>query len=342
MSRSAFTTLPVVDISELSSSNREERHKVAEALGRAASEVGFLYITGHGVAPSLTEELKAAARDYFSQPLDVKLSNYIGRSENHSGYVPEGEEQFAGGSRDKKEAYDIGFEYSGPDKARVLLGGNQWPDLPGFKPAVQAYYAAVLDLGRRLFQGFTLALGLEEDALASLATTPPSQLRLIHYPFNSEVAEDRPGIGAHTDYECFTVLLPTAPGLEVLNSAGEWIDVPIVKDAFVVNIGDMMEVLSNGRFVATSHRVRKVATERYSFPMFCSLDYDVVIAPIAGLQPGPGAKSYAPVKCGDHLFAQTAQTFQYLKLRVANGEIELPEGSLGLSSFGHLPERAQT
>ncbi len=151
--------------------------------------------------------------------------------------------------------------------------------------------------------------------------------------------QDRPGIGAHTDYECFTVLLPTAPGLEVLNGAGEWIDVPLVEGAFVINIGDMLELLSNGAFVATSHRVRKVAEERYSFPLFCALDYDTLVAPAAELL-DPGTPSrYQPLVCGEHLFAQTAQTFGYLKRRLESGELTLPEGSKGLSSFGYQPRQ---
>ena len=105
----------------------------------------------------------------------------------------------------------------------------------------------------------------------------------MHYHYTPAVRTDSPGIGAHTDYECFTILLPTAPGLEVLNGAGDWIDVPLVDNAFVINIGDMLEVLSNGTYMATAHRVRNVAEERYSFPMFCNLDYDTVIAPLPEL-----------------------------------------------------------
>ncbi|MCP5775935.1 isopenicillin N synthase family oxygenase, partial [Klebsiella pneumoniae] len=77
----------------------------------------------------------------------------------------------------------------------------------------------------------------------------PSQLRLIHYPYNPEV-QDAEGIGAHTDYECFTLLLPTAPGLQVLNKTGEWIDIPLIENTLVMNIGDMMEILSNGKYLA--------------------------------------------------------------------------------------------
>ncbi len=221
-----------------------------------------------------------------------------------------------------------------------MLGPNQWPDLPGFKEDVKAYYDAVFALSNRLFKGFALALDLPEDAFTQHIHTPPSQLRMLHYPYNPMMTEDRPGIGAHTDYECFTILLPTAPGLEVLNGAGEWIDVPLIDGAFVINIGDMLEVLSNGHYVATSHRVRKVKEERYSFPLFCACDYDTVIEPLPELVDPKSPRQYEPTVCGDHLYAQTLQTFGYLKKKLATGELQLPEGAKNLSSFGYHKKKA--
>ncbi|WP_198411295.1 isopenicillin N synthase family dioxygenase [Marinimicrobium alkaliphilum] len=333
----AFTELPLVDIRDLRADDPAARQAVAEQLGRAAREVGFLYVTGHGVDAAVIASLLDTTRAYFDQPLTEKMRHYIGQSVNHSGYVPEGEEQFGSDSAyavvDHKETYDVNFDYRPDVGRRPMLGPTQWPDSPGFKRDIKAYYDQVFALSQDLFRGFALALGLDENRLVECAKNPPSQLRLIHYPHNPDAQDDRPGIGAHTDYECFTVLLPTAPGLEVLNGAGDWIDVPLVEGAFVINIGDMLEVLSNGRFLATSHRVRKVAEERYSFPFFCACDYDTVIEPLSEFS-DDGDSRYQPVVCGDHLYAQTAQTFRYLKERLARGDITLPEKALGLSSFG--------
>ncbi|MCM0612951.1 isopenicillin N synthase family oxygenase [Marinobacter sediminum] len=332
---SAFQSLPVVDVSGLQSPDPKVRQSSAEALGEAARDAGFLYITGHGVPSDLVDRFRSRVREYFRQSHDEKMRQYIGRSENHSGYVPEGEEQFYGAAMpDRKEAYDVNFDMLEPEHARPMLGPNQWPEMAGFKTDIKAYYDAVFELGNLLFRGFALALGLPEDSFTRHINRPPSQLRLIHYPYNPDIPTDAPGIGAHTDYECFTILRPTAPGLEVMNGAGEWIDVPVLEDAFVINIGDMMEILSNGLFIATSHRVRKVAEERYAFPMFCNLDYDTRIEPLPQLVSEERPARYEPQVCGEHLFAQTAQTFQYLKKRLESGELELPKGSKGLSSFG--------
>ena len=336
-----FESIPIVDVSGLMTGNPSDAADVAEALGRAARSVGFLYVTGHDVPQALFEAMVAATKRFFDEPFEKKMEVYIGRSRNHRGYVPEGEELFANGSKDKKEAFDLSIDLpNDPDylAGNPLLGPNQWPDLPGFREAVGAYYDATFAFGRRLMRGFAMALGEPPDVFDSMLRKPPSQLRLIHYPFDA-TARDAIGIGAHTDYECFTLLRSTVPGLEVMNGAGVWVDAPPVENAYVVNIGDMFEVMTNGAFVATSHRVRKVKEERYSFPLFFSLDYDVVVKPLPRFVT-EGAPTRPSLVAGEHLFAQTAQSFTYLKERLARGEIELPQGALSLSSFGQQAKYA--
>lgn len=331
-----FSSIPVVDITGLRTGTPAEQSEVAEALGRAARDVGFVYVTGCGIDEALFEGVLDAARRFFALPYEEKMKVYIGNSRCHRGYVPEGEEVFASGTKDKKEAYDLSIDLPEDDPDYVagnpLLGPNQWPDLPGFREAVDAYYKAVFGLGRVLLRGFAMAIGEAPSFFDRYVTKPPSQLRLIHYPFDAG-ADDRPGIGAHTDYECFTLLRSTSPGLEVMNGAGEWIDAPPVPGAFVVNVGDMMEIWTNGAFIATSHRVRKVSEERYSFPLFFAADYDTLVAPLPRFARGE-APAHKSLKAGEHLFAQTMQSFTYLKERRARGEIVLPEGSAPLSSFG--------
>jgi isopenicillin N synthase-like dioxygenase len=330
----AFKKLPLIDISLLFSSDLSERKQAAAALGSAARDAGFLYIVGHGVAQHLIENIDARTRAYFAQTYAQKMQDYIGSSNNHSGYVPEGEEQYFSAKPDLKEAYDVGFDLQQLERSRPMLGPNRWPDFPGFKEDIKAYYDAVFALSNVLFRGFALALNLAEDEFTKKITAPPSQLRLVHYPFSPDSPEDRPGIGAHTDYECFTILLATDDGLEVQNGAMEWIDAPVIEGAFIINIGDMLEVLSNGYFVATMHRVRKVKQERYSFPLFCACDYDTLIQPVASLLSADKPSKYTPIVCGEHLYAQTMQTFSYLKNHVANGALALPSGAKQLASFG--------
>lgn len=186
-----------------------------------------------------------------------------------------------------------------------------------------------------MMRGFALALGLEETYFDNMAQFPPSKLRMIHYPFDGD-AHDAPGIGAHTDYECFTMLLTDVPGLEVMNGKGEWIDAPPIPETFVVNIGDMLEVLTAGKFIATSHRVRSVKEDRYSFPLFYALDYHTVLKPLPQFDDGKADSSYEEIKIGDHMWSQAMQVLRYLVQKRENGEISLPDKSRGISSFGIL------
>ncbi|MDP1874193.1 isopenicillin N synthase family oxygenase [Phenylobacterium sp.] len=319
-----FDSIPVVDIAGLSSSDVAVRRAVAGRMGAAAREVGFLYVSGHGLDEQLFQNVLDAAKAFFAQPMHAKMASYIGQSENHSGYVPEGEEVFPGGTIDRKEAYDLNLDLPGASAEAPMLGANLWPDQPGFREATSAYYAAVSELAQRLFRGFALALDLPEDHFEPHRQRPPSQLRMIHYPYDP-TAEDREGIGAHTDYEFFTILRGTAPGLEVRNGAGQWIDAAPRPGCYVINIGDMLEAWTNGVFTATSHRVRKVAEERYSFPFFATCDFDTVVEPDPRLVTAERQARYRRLVSGEHLFAQTARTFAYLKARRARGELVLPE-----------------
>jgi isopenicillin N synthase-like dioxygenase len=335
-----FTEVPVVDVTGLRGPAHEQE-RVARELGVAAREVGFLYVTGTGIEPTLFDDLLRVTKAFFALPLDEKMRTYIGRSRNHRGYVPVGEEVFSGGTVDLKEAFDLGSDLPADDPDHLagrMLGPNQWPDVPGFAAACTAWYEAVMELGRTLLSGFAMALGERADVFDRHVTKPPSQLRLIHYPHDPD-AVDATGIGAHTDYECFTILKPTAPGLEVLNGAGEWIDVLPRDGAFVVNIGDMLETWTNGEFVATTHRVRKVTEERWSFPLFFNVDHDTLVAPLPRFV-RDGEPERVALRAGEHLFAQTAQSFTYLKKRIAAGELTLPDGALALSSFGQEARQA--
>jgi len=338
-----FGVLPIVDVGGLYSEDEGERLATARSLDRAARDAGFFYVTNHRVGRALQTALVEHAQRFFAAPHAWKMRYYIGQSSAHRGYVPEGEEVFAGGKRDRKEAFDTGRDLplDDPDvkSGTPMLGPNVWPDQAGFREAISGYYDAAFDLGRRIFRGFAFALGLPQTHFDAYLHKPPSQLRLVHYPFDAS-AEDAPGIGAHTDYECFTILLPTAPGLEVMNGDGRWIDAPPIEDAFIVNIGDMLEVWTGGTYVATSHRVRKVTQERYSFPLFFACDYHTVVAPLPQFATSDVRAKYPPLAAGDHLFAQTAQSFTYLKQRVERGELTLPDGSMKLSSFGQEARNA--
>ena len=337
----AFTEIPVINIAPLFSDNIEARRKAAAEMAEAASKVGFLYVTGHNIPRPMIDTLEARAAAFFAKPFEEKMDLYIGKSRAHRGYVPTGEEGFYSSGNpakvDKKEAFDLSVELPEDDPDHIIgyrmLGPNQWPaDMPEMRRDVYAYYEAAMALGRTLFRGFALGLDLPEDYFEQWLTKPPSQLRMVHYPADPSRADAEWGISAHTDFECFTILHVTAPGLEVMNAKGEWIDAPPVEGAFVINIGDMLEALTNGRFIATPHRVRNVPDERFSFPLFCSLDYDTVVEPLP--QFIEGERRYPSYGAGDHLVTQTMRYFRYLREKVEAGELEMPESEEQAEAFG--------
>ena len=348
----AFSEIPVIDIKGLYSSDLAEQQKVADQLGHAAEHVGFFYITGHQIPAGEIEKLKAQAKAFFALPFEEKMQYYAGKfGIKHRGYVPPGEERpetlerpelaHTENKTDNKEAFDLSWDLPETDPDVIankpMHGSNVWADLPNFKTDVSAYYDSVISLGRVLLRGFELALKLEPNALNKLVNKPTSQLRLMHYPHDLE-AEDIFGFGAHTDMELFTILLPTAPGLEVVNSEGEWIDAPPIPNAFVVNIGDMIEALSGGTFTATSHRVRKVRNERYAFPLFFACDYDVEIKPLPQFATPEALEKYPPIIAGQHLFEVSAKVFQYMQRMIHRGEIKLsgPQLHFGKHNYDDL------
>lgn len=346
--RTNFSEIPLVDVSGLRSTNPDERMAAVTELDRAARDVGFIYIAGHGVPEKTVDGLKQAAKALFALPIDTKMDYYIGKSSNHRGYVPQGEEFYGEGGGDLKEAFDTALDLPADDQDYLagnrMLGPNVWPkEVADYKAAVDRYYTAVLDLGKELLRAFALGLGVPEETFVKHVNKPTSQLRLIHYWETDKVTtaeqqakQKRMGIGAHTDYELFTILLPTAPGLQVLRNDGEWIDAPPVEGTFVINIGDMLENWSNGIYIANSHRVDRVNEERYSFPLFFATDYETIVAPLPELIAQGTETKYGPISAGDHLVAQTIQTFKYLK------DADLPDGSLETNQFGrfHLEKKA--
>ena len=280
-----FTDIPVIDIADLRDGGPAGGARLAERIGRACREGGFLYVRGHGVPRSLRAGLIRATERFFALPMAAKLRYDIGAVQRHRGYVPPGGLYADPGNRpDIQEGYEIGLEVADDDPlcvaGNLMYHPNLWPaEVPGFRADVYAYFEAVMELGRLMCRAFAIHFGLPADWFADKTAHPMAQLRLIHYPpQDGPVQADQIGIGAHTDYEMFTILMQTEHGLQVMNRAGEWVEAPPIEDTFVINIGDMLMRWSNGQFRSTPHRViNRSGRARYSFPLFFASDYDVVV-----------------------------------------------------------------
>lgn len=329
--RLAGAALPVIDVAPLRGNNLADKKKVAEVIAEAAHGTGFFYVANHGISQRTLAAVYDEAERFFNLPERDKLRYYIAKSRNHRGYVPtfeRGEYEDEQGAR-HYEAFDLAMDLppGDPDYHRSdkLLGPNVWPDLPGFSGTVYGYYQAVADLAQLLCRAFEIHLRLAPGYFRQFMDKSVSQLRLLHYlQHDVPPSEKDMNMGAHTDYECFTLLHQTRPGLQVMNAENQWVEAPPVDGTFVVNIGDMMEAWTNGLFRATLHRVVSRGHERYSLPYFQATNFDTVVEPVSTVADRSHPAKYPPIKAGRHLLNQLIRDFAYLKRRHENGELRLP------------------
>jgi isopenicillin N synthase-like dioxygenase len=299
-----FSEIPVIDLSQQS----DDDNNIVRSIYQACTEVGFFYITNHGVAQSLVADLVAQGEVLFALPDEIKNSLLV--DQRMRGYLPlryrsyEGEER-AGTSH--QEGFWIGHETTA-DPAYPLHGPNQWPrDLSGFQASMTAYFESIEKLSRRLLELFALALELPADRLISNFNSPNSRLKLNHYPPQKDpVSDNNIGVVPHSDSGCFTILWQDDNGgLEVQNHQGDWVEAPPISDSFVVNIGNIMQYWSNGLFSSTPHRViNRNGEDRFSIPFFVNPDHQTVIEPLYQTNQ-PGFKTFEYAKYQIDLWRQT-------------------------------------
>lgn len=314
-----WESLPLIDVSGITSGDKSKLRKVADEIGLAAREIGFFRIMGHGIDLALVERTYQMAERFFALPDPVKRRYYIGLSTNHRGYVPFTEKgDYPDEVNRNYEAFDLGLDLPQDDPDYLagnrVLGPNVWPDVAGFKQTVSAYYGQISALGRLICSALEQHLGLLPGAMTNHMTKPVSQLRLLHYVRQSEVINAKSvNMGAHTDYECLTLLHTRNAGLQVMTTEDRWIDVPVDPLVFVVNIGDMLEAWTNGLLRSTPHRVLNLSPERFSMPYFVAANHDTLISPFPELMGKNGRTKYAPFRAGAHLERMLVRDFPYLK-----------------------------
>lgn len=313
-----FTEIPVIDFAPMSGADAAAKQAVGDAVRDACTTVGFFYVANHGVDPALIERAFAAAHRFFALPLEAKLAVDIASSPNLRGYTKLlGENTDPTARGDLHEGFDLALDLS-PDDPDVQAGvfgygPNQWPEgLPGFKEALLDYHAAMRAFGKRIFSAFALALELDEAFFAPLLAKPMAHMRVLHYPSQDGPIDERQiGIGAHSDYECFTILCTDdVPALQVLNGAGEWIQAPPLPGCFIVNVGDLMARWTNDYFQSTVHRaINRSGRERYSIPFFYGIDSQAVVRVLETCQSPERPAKYPPIAAGDYIRGRFDATY---------------------------------
>lgn len=276
--------LPVLDLADLDG-GPEAVERFRDELRRATHEVGFFHLR-HGIDRAVVDELFDTARAFFALPEEDKRAIEMTRSAQFRGWTRLGGE-LTQGQVDHREQIDIGPDRPTPvvaDPPYLRLDGpNQWPAaLPRLRTVIEAWTERLGHIGRRLMAEWALSLGAPADHFASTFDQASTLLKLVRYPGAAGASQ---GVGGHKDPGFLTLLLiePGKAGLQVETDDG-WIDVPPTDDCFVVNIGELMEAVTDGYLRATSHRVTAppVGTERLSIPFFFNpgLDAEVPVVPL--------------------------------------------------------------
>ena len=291
--------------------------ETARQIDAACREVGFFYITGHGIDPVLHARLEVLARQFFALPQAQRAA----LSMAHAGrawrgwFPPEGE--LTSGHPDGKEGIYFGAELPLTDPRVVagtpLHGPNLFPtQIPELRTVVLAYLEAMTALGHVVLRGVAVGLGLDDDWFTHHLTTEPLTLfRIFRYPPLVDLASATWGVAEHTDYGLLTILRQdSTPGLQVHARQG-WVDAPPLPDTFVCNLGDMLERMTAGRYRSTPHRVRNASDhDRLSFPFFFDPGWDAEVLPIPSV--GETASQARVRWDGEDVFSFTGTYGEYL------------------------------
>jgi isopenicillin N synthase-like dioxygenase len=320
-----FQSIPRIDLGGLRFGDTAVKAAVGRAIRAACIDVGFFYVSNHGVPAEVRARAFREAAAFFALPDAVKSEIHVTTSSKFRGFTGLYEERHDSTTSyyEPHEVLDFGRDIPADDPAyragQSLYGPNLWPrGRPAFRRAIEAYYDAMLDLSDVLLRGFALALELEEAFFLDKFDRAAGALRCLHYPATDQPA-DRFGVGAHTDYECFTILAQDGHGgLEVRNAAGAWIPAPPIADTFVINIGDLMARWTNDLFASTLHRAaNRSRASRYSMPFFVGPNGDAEVAAIPScVGPGNPAK-HPPVLAGRHVQERLIELQQKLGREVA-------------------------
>ena len=299
--------IPMIDFAPFLHGTQADKQRVADEIGVACRQIGFFYLKGHDVPESLRQAVFDQSASFFHKPIEER-QKAAATPEWYRGWIPMPEPAPLSRSSRLFEQYRIQPEYEPEDDARnnyIFYRPNRWPeDLPAFGETCTAYWRAMLELSRALLRAFALGLGLPENRFDDYYKKPLCQLSLLYYiPLPPDADVEVSNTVSHTDEGPLTILAQDKiGGLEVKRRDGVWIAAPPVKDAYVINIGDMMMWWSNGRYLSNYHRVKnRAGVERFSIPFFLNPDRDVVVAPLKELMEPGETPAYPPVAVGEHL-----------------------------------------
>lgn len=277
-----FEEIPSLDLADFTSGSQDKKIEFVRRLGEAYQNIGFVAIKNHGLSQDLQDRLYGSIKSFFSLPDEVKSKYEKPEIGYQRGYTGKGKEHAKGrNTGDLKEFYHVGQELDfipDSDPIKSEYPGNLWPDeIPQFKKDALEAYQTLEKAGKQMLRAIALHLNLPEDYFEDKLANGNSILRQIHYfPIENPDAVPADAVRAaeHGDINLITLLMgASADGLQVLRKDGKWIPITALPDQLVVNVGDMLERLTNKKLKSTIHRVVNpprdlMHTSRYSIPFF--------------------------------------------------------------------------
>jgi len=290
--------VPVIDINPLwQDEESAEKLSCVNAIDAACREWGFFQVSNHGVPEETISKMYEQMRSFFYLPLEEKYK--IKRtSENSRGFY---DDELTKQTKDWKQGLDLGSALENCEPGVFQDGWNQWPAesvLPGFKSDMERYYSEMEVLSAKLMEAIACGLGVpEKDFFVPHFDKHTSYLRLNYYPVCPDPSVHL-GINRHTDAGALTVLLQDSVSALQVNKDGDWIGVQPKEKTFTINVGDMLQVWSNGQYQAPEHRVLANPTlERFSAPFFYNPNYSSDCTPLESCLDANGPR-YSPVNWG--------------------------------------------
>jgi isopenicillin N synthase-like dioxygenase len=301
--------IPVVNLADFLSGDPQLKQKFVNDLGKAYEEFGFVSVKNHGIPDELIARLYKYVQQFFAMPLDAKRKFEVPGLAGQRGYTSFGREHAKGSEApDLKEFFQYGQEVNDNDPIKSEYPDNvQVPEIEQFNPTLQQAYRAFEKSGRALLQAIALYLGLDEHYFDQYVHNGNSILRAIHYP--PITAEPKSAIRAeqHEDINLITLLVgASADGLQILTKQNEWVGVTSLPEQIVVNVGDMLQRLTNNKLKSTTHRVVNPPremwhTSRFSIPFFLHPKSDMNLACLDSCIDETHPKAYEDATAGEYL-----------------------------------------
>lgn len=266
-----MNSIPVVDLSDFTSGDAARKQNFVQALGKAYEDVGFVAVKNHGISDNLIADLYEYVQQFFELPTEVKEKYEIRELAGQRGFTSFGREHAKGyEAPDLKEFFQYGQEVTDNDPIKSEYPENVTVDeVAPFTPTLRKAYRAFEKSGSSLLQAIALYLGLEEHYFDPYVHNGNSILRAIHYPPITQEPKSAIRAEQHEDINLITLLVgASADGLQILSKQNNWVPVTSLPEQIVVNVGDMLQRLTNNRLKSTTHRVVNPPREKWDSPRF--------------------------------------------------------------------------